>query len=294
MNDSQIRSIIREEIQANESSSRFKKTGIGLHKHNNLDSPSIDSKDIVVGVRAIGSVTMATNSTDYLFGLTAGVTKGNNFSPTTIYIFGNAIRTSYTFIVTAANATQGAVYSNNGGLFGVTATIAGATTLVTQGSNTLSPAASGTLTKVSGIGDATITFSSVTSFINARANVTGMALLGPSFNFQPQTTTSVTIGPIQPVSQGSSYFLVASYDADTVHGGITPPMTVRAAASETHLVSVAYSADVFKLAGNVVARATVSKYANNSIVVSTYVNTNGTKVGTLAVGWEINATYVVT
>ncbi len=281
--------MIREEIQANESKSRFKKTGIGLHKHNGLDSPQIHSNDIVTGVRAIGSVTMATTATDYLFGLTAGVTKGNNFNPTTVYIFGNAIRTAYTFIVTAANATQGAVYSNNGGLFGVTATIAGATTLVTQGSNTLSPAASGTLTKVSGTGDATITFSSVTSFINTRASIQGMALLGPSFNFQPQTTTSVTIGPIQPVSQGSSYFLVDSYTADTVHGGVTPPMTVRTATSETHLVSVAYSTDVFKLAGNVVARATVSKYANNSIVVSTSFN----GIGTLAVGWEINATYVV-
>ena len=63
------------------------------------------------------------------------------------------------FTVTAANATVGAVYSNNGQQFTVLATIAAATTLYT--SATGEATATGTLTKVSGTGDATITFSSV-------------------------------------------------------------------------------------------------------------------------------------
>lgn len=63
----------------------------------------------------------------------------------------------YTFTVTSANATVGAVYSNNGQTFTVLATIVSGTTLQTTGSG--APLASGTLTKVSGTGDSTITFS---------------------------------------------------------------------------------------------------------------------------------------
>lgn len=66
----------------------------------------------------------------------------------------------YSFTVTSANATAGAIYSDaNNNQWKVVATIAGSTTLVlTAASGT--PPASGTLTKVSGTGDATITFSS--------------------------------------------------------------------------------------------------------------------------------------
>lgn len=67
---------------------------------------------------------------------------------------------AYVFTVTAANATIGAVYSNNGFLYTVSTTITGGTTLNCSGTGT--PSTSGTLTKVSGTGDATITFSSRT------------------------------------------------------------------------------------------------------------------------------------
>jgi hypothetical protein len=75
---------------------------------------------------------------------------------------------AYVFTVTAANATLGAIYSNNGQTFTVTTTITGTTTLTCSGSGT--PAASGTLTKVTGTGDATITFSSRT--------ITGVPVFG--------------------------------------------------------------------------------------------------------------------
>jgi hypothetical protein len=66
-----------------------------------------------------------------------------------------------TFTVTAANATAGATYTNNGATFTVVTTIAGATTLVTTGTG--AAAASGTLTKATGTGDATITFSAISN-----------------------------------------------------------------------------------------------------------------------------------
>lgn len=66
--------------------------------------------------------------------------------------------TGYRFVTPGANATAGATYTNNGQTFTVLATISGASPLYT--SSTGAPTASGTLTKASGTGDTTITFSS--------------------------------------------------------------------------------------------------------------------------------------
>ncbi|MEI6498748.1 MAG: DUF1566 domain-containing protein [bacterium] len=81
------------------------------------------------------------------------------FSPTTNSTFTWDGTTSFT--VTAAAATAGATYTNNGATFTVVTTIAGATTLVTTGTGAAT--ASGTLTKVTGTGDATITFSAISA-----------------------------------------------------------------------------------------------------------------------------------
>lgn len=65
----------------------------------------------------------------------------------------------YSFTVTSANATAAAIYSDaNGNNWTVVATISSGTTLVLTAA-TGTPPSSGTLTKVSGTGDATITFS---------------------------------------------------------------------------------------------------------------------------------------
>lgn len=87
----------------------------------------------------------------------------------------------YTFSVTSANATAGAVYSNNGVSLTVSSTIAGGTTLVCTGMG--DPSSSGTLTKVSGTGDATIAFSSFTEstpIVMSRA-ATSSGAVGISF-----------------------------------------------------------------------------------------------------------------
>lgn len=63
----------------------------------------------------------------------------------------------YSFTVSSASATAGATYTNNGATFTVIYTIASATTLIVSGTG--APGASGTLTKASGTGDSTITFS---------------------------------------------------------------------------------------------------------------------------------------
>ena len=63
----------------------------------------------------------------------------------------------WNFTVTAANATAGAAYTNNGQTFTVIDTAIGATTLITHGTGT--PSSTGHLTLISGVGDATIIFS---------------------------------------------------------------------------------------------------------------------------------------
>ena len=76
------------------------------------------------------------------------------------------LKNTYSFTVTSAAATKGAVYTDGVTSFTVLQTIAGATTLLLTTAATATKA-SGTLTKVSGTGDATITFSAhgVTSAI---------------------------------------------------------------------------------------------------------------------------------
>lgn len=71
----------------------------------------------------------------------------------------------YIFVITPGNATIGATYTNNGVTFTVAGTIAAGNTLfMTRPSG--APLASGTLTKASGTGDATLTFSSATTYGN--------------------------------------------------------------------------------------------------------------------------------
>lgn len=84
-------------------------------------------------------------------------------------------QTTYTFTVTSANATYTATYTDaNGNTHTVGPTIAAATTLVCTCPSATNVPASGTLTKVSGTGDATITFSSrLQSSANQQAYGTG-------------------------------------------------------------------------------------------------------------------------
>ena len=110
-----------------------------------------------------GNITTGSNQLSSL-GSVAGLSNGT-------FVFGTGIPagttiisvSQYSFTVTAANATAGTRYTNNGQTFTVTSTITGATTLVATGTG--APTASGTLTLVAGTGpgDATIAFSAFTT-----------------------------------------------------------------------------------------------------------------------------------
>jgi hypothetical protein len=85
---------------------------------------------------------------------------GGFIQPTVQKFLTTGTTTGYLFTVTSANATVGATYTNNGNTYTVLGTISAGTQLFT--SQPLAPTASGTLTKASGTGDATITFSANT------------------------------------------------------------------------------------------------------------------------------------
>jgi hypothetical protein len=129
------------------------------------------------------------------------------------YTFAVHSSTQYIFTVSAASATAGATYTNNGQTFTVNTTISGATTLNAVGTGT--PLASGTLTLVTGTGDATITFS---AFTYAGANAT----TGATYSNNTQTfvvsstitggTSLTAIGSGVPASSGTLILVTGTGD----------------------------------------------------------------------------------
>lgn len=101
----------------------------------------------------------------------------------------------YDFVVISANATQGAIYSNNGEQFTVESTVSAGTLLQMQ-KGTGAPQASGVLTLVSGTGDATIAFSSVNSQIVVLDSVAAAI----QFNGLPNDSDLWLQGTNQPLS----------------------------------------------------------------------------------------------
>lgn len=89
--------------------------------------------------------------------LSWGSTSGTFTAPTMTKLTSTGSTVGYLFTVSSANATAGATYTNNSVTFTVINTISAGTQLFTTSGG--APQASGTLTKASGTGDATITFS---------------------------------------------------------------------------------------------------------------------------------------
>lgn len=149
----------------------------------------------IVGASNIPTNSRVTAVSQYTFAL-PGTNNGYQFTvhSSTVYIF----------TVSAANATAGATYTNNGQTFTVTTTISGGTTLTTTGTGT--PTASGTLTLATGTGDATITFS---AFTYGGANATsGATYTNNGYTYTVTTTLTdgtslVTTGTGVPAPSGT-------------------------------------------------------------------------------------------
>ncbi len=352
MDKQEMRSIAEQVFSEKLSQGQFSAFKIPNHVHNGIDSPRINQSNIQPNSKTSGNI-------DFLQNATYKIPVASN--PTSVWFYGNAIQRNYVFVatlplnyvftVTAANATAGATYTNSGQTFTVVTTIVGGTTLTTTGTG--NPAASGTLTKASGTGDATITYSSFTAPANAtigatytnngqtftvvstttggttlitagtgspsasgtltkasgsgdatiiftwdpgpsgngttashpiaiRSQVIGSAQIGPTFYYQPSTSTSVTLigSPIQNVIQSNSYFLIDSG---------TSPVTVRTASGEGHLISVAYPTT-----SDIVARMTLLLSNGTMTPIVTQGNDTLMISVVLATGWELHGNIVIT
>jgi hypothetical protein len=129
---------------------------------------------------------------------------------------------NYTFTVTSANATAGATYvSSNGQNFTVNTTIVAGTTLVAAGSNG-APPASGILTKTSGTGDTTITYSAFS--FNGLGTAPALALSGgeyvtilPSTGFNVANTGTFRVSTAAGFTPTSTSFTVQRPDGVAVN-----------------------------------------------------------------------------
>lgn len=112
------------------------------------------------------------------------------------------------------------------------------------------------------------TFSSAS--IDIRSTITGIAILGHSFQFQPVDTSTVTAG-------GTPADYIQNSNALTVKVSATAAMVTTV--SENHLVSVNYPTNATQ-----VARATVTAFAEDHVEV----------YAELASNWEIVGNFTVT
>lgn len=127
--------------------------------------------------------------------------------------------------------------------------------------------------------------------IDVRAQAIGSAELGPSYYFQPESTSTVSPSDvIGNVIQSGSYLL-----AETT----TP--RVNASTTEGHLVQVVYTGSIgTKLADNIVAQITIPNIWTKGLNGSFDYSSKGFGSGyiymdvDLAPDWEINGNFVIT
>lgn len=247
-----------------------------LHLHTGTDGSLRLQKSNLIGSAVTGNITLAQNSQQYSIGL--NIKPNNSFTPSLVRFNGVAIFATSTFTVSSSNATTGAVYQYQNIQFTVTSTIAPGTTLQTNGPGWVIAPASGTLTKVSGTGDATINFSSLTSSITIRAMAIGDAFVGTSYYLQPFSTTSVTVGgPGQAVVQCCSAIVIN----DSGSGPVT-----QATAGEGHIIDVSFN-------GSAVARATIPDLGEFGADALPIQNGNLQVAVSLAAGWAIQGNFLL-
>lgn len=153
------------------------------------------TNQFLTSINAAGQTTLAQPSFSNLSGniATSQVNSGTNASSSTFYRGDNTWNAAttitapmssqvfttgsgtynkdYTFVITSGSATVGATYTNNSVTFTVHATVSSATQVVMSGNG--APASSGTLTKATGTGDATLTFSQFLAPIALKVTVVG-------------------------------------------------------------------------------------------------------------------------
>jgi hypothetical protein len=143
----------------------------------------------------------------------------------------------YVFTVTSANASLGDTYVNNGKTFTVVSAIAAGTILVTTGTG--APLGSGTLTKATGSGDTTITFSANAAPFFVASTQAGTGTGNYSIHDGDNLTFAIkevdkAIGLIKALMEEPSYSEMVSI----VVSGATPPTSLNAPVTSGTLITL--------------------------------------------------------
>ncbi len=142
----------------------------------------------------------------------------------TKYVSGsNTWNKTYIFGIASGNATIGATYTNNGVTYTVSATIVSGTSLYATGNG--APTVSGTLTKASGTGDATITFYAHRSALYLRVRMVGGGGGGAGSGSAPGSDGTVggdtTFGSSFLTAGGGGFGLNGAVGASGAGGSVT-------------------------------------------------------------------------
>lgn len=277
------------------------------HVHNGLDAPYVPISSVKLPSRSTGTVTLSTEGQRYAFGVA-------HSNLTSITLYGSATRNDTNFTVSSANATAGAIYSRTSGgttwLFQVVGTISGSTSLFAAGdpTTTATMPSSGTLTKVSGTGDNTITYSAYTdNGIRVRCSLSATALLqiGPSpvSYLQPYNASTVIVGDTEVLSsQSGQMFGINS----RLIGSSDPVFTL---VTQTNLVNFGWNFTTDRAStSNIVVKLRIPDETTDALYTqdfggtpTTYDPSLGSKPSmalnvdlvTLAPGWEINGAFIM-
>lgn len=150
---------------------------------------------------------------NYIFTITAG----------SATISATYVQTKYSFTITSGSATLGATYTNNSVTYTVGATVASATS-VTMHTASASTTSGTELTKVSGTGDATLTFSaradtSVTYTVVATVSVSTEVIMSGA-------SAPTSVGTLAKASgTGDSTLTFSAYDDNGVAAAIATGLT---------------------------------------------------------------------
>jgi hypothetical protein len=270
MDEAKIRAIVRSEMESNSSRSRFALNTTGKHAHTGLDSPRVNSGDLIPGLKTSGRVEFDSTK-DYRFNV--------NFNPTSVVFYGNPYHTTGG-VITAVAISGGGTGYGLGGVLNISGGI--------NGTATITGVSSGAITSVSlanaGFGYTTgtnattggggtgatvsVTVGGVATVFDRHTFVFGQAALGQNLYFQPDTTSSVTIGGKPGIVQTSTTFLALN------NGGSS---SFQAVSNQTSLIHVEDT-------GSAVVDAKVFSYGKNSFTI---------RVGILASGWVIIGNYFV-
>lgn len=137
-------------------------------------SSSLTSGGLVVGAGASAPTALSPGAVNSVVKVAGSSWQAIPWIPPTQQIFLSGSGTynkDYTFIISSGSATVGATYTNNSVTFTVYATVSSATMVVMSGSG--APASSGTLTKASGTGDSTLTFSAAVAPVYLHVQAVG-------------------------------------------------------------------------------------------------------------------------